>query len=176
MENWHGIMKVVEIKHLDQYGKLLWQQKNVKNMLHAEGEEFILRAVFTGGYVNNTIIPEYYYLGMDNRTTPISADVMVSLLNEPTSTYGYQRQTLSPDGVFEMSQSDSGHWIASSPIMAFRAQNGSWGPVRNVFLTDKDDNTGSLIASAQFDSPIIVNDGESITMRIALMLQDCPTQ
>jgi hypothetical protein len=67
---------------------------------------------------------------------------------------------------------ESSHFVASSPIVAFRAQNGAWGPVSNLFLTNKADNTGSLIASATFEAPITVNEGDSITMRIAVSLRD----
>jgi hypothetical protein len=168
--NWQGLMKVVEVAHLDRNGKTLWQQNNIRNVLHAEGEAFILSAVFTGG-TNNTFIPEYYYLGMDNRTTVYAAQTMSDIYYEPSS-YGYQRQDISSTDSFNITLEDD-HWTASSEIKVFMAVGGTW-EATNVFLTDRDDGDGYLISSAQFESPITVEDGESITMRIALMLRDCP--
>jgi hypothetical protein len=169
---WHGIMKVLDVRHCDRNGKILWQQKNILNLLHAEGEEFILRAAFTGGRISDTI-PEYYYLGLDARSTPLVTDTMDNIIYEPSDQFGYQRQSISSANEFIIAQ-ESGHYIASSPIIAFRASNGSWGPITNLFLTDRQDNAGNLIATTQFDSQISVADGDSITMRIALMLKDCP--
>lgn len=171
--NWHGIMKVLKIQHYDSNGRLLWQQCNIRNMLHTDGQEFLLRAAFTGGRISN-VIPEFYYLGLDARSTVLVGDTMDNVYFEPTSQYGYQRQKVSSAGDFVL-DSEDGHIVATSPIVAFRASNGSWGPVVNLFLTDREDNTGSLISSAKFDSPVTVNNGDSITMRIGLMLQDSTT-
>lgn len=141
-------------------------------MLHLEGESFILQAVFTGGRISE-FIPENYYLGLDARSTILSDDTMDSLAFEPNSQYGYQRQTVSSSGGFIIGE-ENGQILATSPIIAFRATGGSWGPVNDLFLSNTGDNSGTLISSAQFEAPITVADGDFITMRIALMLKDCP--
>lgn len=172
-KNWRGIMKVLHIEHRNRKNELLWQARDLYNVLHLDGEEFLLRAAFTGGRVSN-VIPEYYWLGMDTRYTPIITDTMDDILNEPSSDYGYNRQQISSAGDFTVGTDDS-HWVASSPIVAFRAQNGSWGPVKNLFLTNLETDSGYLIATAPLSSDVTVADGDSITMRIAIMLRDCPT-
>ena len=57
--NWNGIMKVLEIKHW-RNNKIIWERKNIRNILHEEGEGFILSAAFSGGK-ESTVIPDNYY-------------------------------------------------------------------------------------------------------------------
>jgi hypothetical protein len=170
MMAWNGIMKILEISHLNKDGKILWQDTNILNLLHKEGEEFILRAVFTGGQVS-TIIPENYYLGLDNRSIVDAEDSLDDLISEPL-TGGYERQEISSSGDFAVIL-ENNNFIASSPIVAFRATSGTWGPISNLFITDKADNSGSLISTATLSSAITVEIGNSVTMRIGMQLRDC---
>lgn len=167
---WNGIMKVLEIKHRDKNGKTLWEQQNIKNLLHLKGEEFLLRAAFTGGKVSN-VIPENYYLGLDNRSTVTESDVMSDINGEPAFS-GYERQPISSAGDFTVTF-ENGHYQAISPIVAFIAVGGAWGPVQNLILSDQSGSLGTLISTATLETPVNVNDGESVTMRIAMTLKDC---
>lgn len=168
--NWNGLLKVLEIQHLDAQGAILWEQRNILNVLHVDGEEFLLRAAFQGGPVS-TIIPDDYYLGMDNRQAIDVDNNMDDLIGEPAGS-GYERQAISSTNDFSLNF-EQDHFVATSPIVAFRATTGNWGPVSNLFLTDKEDNTGYLIATATLDSAIEVISGDSITARIGLQLRDC---
>ena len=58
---WHGLLKIIEIKHLDKNGNIIWSDKNLKNILHNQGEGYILDATF----VNQSIIPSSYYFGLE---------------------------------------------------------------------------------------------------------------
>ena len=171
-DNWFGIMKILHIQKLDVDGTVLWEQRNVRNLLHLEGEEFILRAAFAGGK-NSIVIPENYYLGLDNRLAPAAANTMDDLIGEPTGG-GYTRQSISSLNDFSINL-DAEHYIATSPIVAFNAISSFWGPVSNLFLTDKEDNTGSLISTAVLETPVALEIGQQVTMRIGLLLKDCPT-
>ena len=51
------IMKVLEINHTNKNGDILYQNKNMGNLLHLAGEEFILKALFGG-----VALPAKYYL------------------------------------------------------------------------------------------------------------------
>lgn len=178
MSNWHGIMKVEHIQHL-RNGEVIWENKNLNNILHSDGEEFILRAAFTGGSVSS-VIPDSYYLGLDNRSVYDVDDTITSLIGEPTGN-GYARQTLSSSGDLTVSQ-ESGHFRATSKIVAFRAEGGSWGPVSNLFLTDLESDEGYLISTVSLsgdpDEPIFITvaDGDQITLRLALTLRDYPVE
>ncbi len=169
-KDWHGIMKVLWIKHWRK-GEVIWQQDNVYNLLHTDGESFVLRAVFTGGQVSS-VIPTNYYMGLDNRSAILEANTLTKLVAEPT-TNGYLRQAMSSAGDFIVTLEGS-NYRATSPIVAFKAVGGSWGPVSNVFLTNTATSTGTLISSAKLDTGISVADGDQITMRIGIVLKDCP--
>ena len=166
------LITIEEIQHLSRTKNILWSKKNLKNVLHLEGEEFILKALFNGGNSPNTFIPDEYYFGLDNRTTLSSEDVMVSLINEPTIA-GYTRQTLSSTIGFTVIEVTTGVIRAQSVILTFQAVGSSWGPVSNLFMTDRADNSGFLIASVATGNTFIVNDGESVTMRMTFGLKDC---
>ena len=169
-KNWHGILRIIEINHTNPNGDVLWSAKNILNLLHQEGEEFILRAAFSGGRVS-TVIPDDYYLGLDNRQAVAALDTMDDLVGEPTGR-GYERQSISSSGDFSINF-EQGHYVATSPIVAFRCNSGSWGPVSNLFITDKSDNSGFLIATAAMPTGVFVNEGESVTMRIGMQLKAC---
>jgi hypothetical protein len=170
----HAI-RIIEIQHLSKNGEVLWEQKNLKNILHTEGEEFLLSAAFIGGKTSNTYIPTSYYFGLDNRATLAAADTMATVAsNGEPSTNGYARSSVSSLSQFTISTNISGYNTATSPIVGFTASGGSWGPVRNLFLTDKSDNSGYLIASVALTTPKTVMAGEAIHARMGLELKDCP--
>lgn len=164
-------MKLIEIQHLDAQGNLISKQNNLLNILHQDGEEFLLRAAFTGGRVSE-VIPDFYYLGLDNRQTIEFDDTMDDLIGEPLSG-GYERQEISSSGDFSINLEQT-HFLATSPIVAFRASSGDWGPVSNLFLTSANDSSGSLISSVALASAVSLSVGQSVTMRIGLTLKDCP--
>jgi hypothetical protein len=168
--NWNGLMKVLEIRHETKDGKLLWKEENLYNLLHTEGEEFILRALFLG-----QPIPANYYLGLDNRITlDVGDDQSTAITNGEPTVNGYVRQSVVSD-IFTISINSNGFNQANSPIVSFQASGGSWGPVRNIFLTNVADASGFLIASAPLTSTIIVSDSEIVSMRLGMALKDCPT-
>jgi hypothetical protein len=169
--NWNGIMRVLEIRHADACGNILWEKSDINNLLHNSGEQFILQALFTGG-PSNSFIPNYYFLGLDNRTALDPADTMTALVGEP-NTNGYVRQPVNSINGFTIDNS-SGSYRATTAIVTFRATGGTWGPVQNIFITDKNDLTGFLIASANLGSPFSLTDGDTISLRLGMTLQDCP--
>lgn len=171
-KDWHGIMKILELKHIDAQGQIISEQNNLRNLLHQGGEEFLLQAAFSGGRVSN-VIPDFYYLGLDNRATVAATDTMDNLIGEPNGG-GYVRQQIASNGDFVVSF-DTDHYIATSPIVAFRATTNGWGPVVNLFLTNTADNSGTLISTVTLQSAISLNIGDAVTMRIGLLLRECGT-
>jgi hypothetical protein len=168
--NWNGLLKVIEVKHIRD-GEVIWEERNLHNLLHQDGEEFMLRAVFQGGPLENPTIPEYYYLGLDNRQSLSIEDTITDLVGEPAGS-GYQRQAVSSETDFAINF-ETDHFVATSPIVAFQATVGSWGPVSNLFITDQNDESGYLIATAPMNSGIEVVAGDSVTRRIGLQLREC---
>lgn len=158
------IMKVIEVCHFNKSGNCLYKNSNINNILHEEGEEFILRVLFGGNS-----IPSQYYLGLDSRSTLSRTDTVGSLSSLEPTTSGYIRQTVDANS-FSFITNNSGNYQANSPVVLFRAVSGSWGPVRNIFLTDQAGYGGKLISSVPLGSNLIVQAGEIISMRIGLAL------
>lgn len=172
MKNWHGIMKIDEIIHKNNDGNILYKEENIYNILHNQGEERILSAVFIGGSANNSFIPANYYLGLDNRATVSVSQTLASLSGEPYGN-GYSRQPASSTTGFTITN-DGTTCQARSNIIIFAATSGSWGPVINLFLTDASSGTsGNLYSTAVLSSPIILSAGETISVRFSLALKNC---
>ena len=177
MSDWHGIMKILWIKHWRD-GEMIWEAENIKNLLHREGESFILRAAFTGGQQSN-VIPANYYIGLDARFALNVEDNLTSLIGEPSGN-GYIRQAVSSNGESEEETGgfvltlEGSNYRVTSPIVAFDAVLGNWGPVNNIFLTDSNTSNGNLISSAALPSTLTVASGDTVTMRFGLVLKDCP--
>lgn len=172
-DNWNGLMKILWLEQRDKDGNVIASQKNIYNMFHTEGEAFLLRAAFVGGS-EQIYVPDNYYFGLDNRTTVAAGDTMDTIStdgNEPT-TNGYLRQSVLSQSQFTP-ELTGGNYRVLSPIVAFSATGGDWGPVRNMFLTDRSDNSGSLIATATLSQPLTVEDGHVVSLRMALSLKDC---
>lgn len=167
---WTGLVRILEIEHRNKMGELLWKDNNLRNVLHVQGESFLLNALFVGGSNPSTVIPSFYYFGLDARSTVSDTDQMADLVNEPNSN-GYQRQSVSSQGVFTVA-SFSGVYQANSPIIQFTGSGGSWGPVTNLFLATTLNTSGILVASVPLTQSLTVNDGEVVSMRMGLSLKD----
>lgn len=171
-KKWPGIMKIEEIIHYDTNNNIKYKDSNIFNILHAEGEDRILRALFTGGPSNNTFIPTNYFLGLDNRGTLSEDQTLSSLIGEPAG-FGYARQPLSSLTGFNIIVSSTSVQ-ARSNVVLFSSTTNSWGPVKNLFLTNVSTGTsGQLYSTAPLNSSVIVAPGESISVRFAMSLKNC---
>ena len=142
--------------------------EKVPNLLHNSGEEFLLRAAFTGGR-SSTVVPDFYYLGLDNRQSVEPEDVMSDVVGEPGGG-GYERRGVSSSGDFSVNF-ESDHYLATSPIVAFRSTVSDWGPVSNLFLMADDGSSQTLISTIVLPNPVVVETGRHITMRLGLSLR-----
>jgi hypothetical protein len=166
MKPWRGIMTVIEMEHLDSSGSVLHREENIRNMLHDSGEDFILKVLFGG-----TPLPANYYIGLDARTSLVASSTISNLYGpEPTSN-SYERQRIQNDN-FSIATSQSGDRRATSPTILFKAIGGSWGPVKNIFLSTGLGYASGvvLVSSASLSRTITVSDGEIITMKMAMSL------
>lgn len=166
------LMYLLEIKHLDCNKSILWESKEIiPNILHRQGQEFLLKGMFNTA--SAVVPPANYYLGLDARLVLSATDTLSSLIAEPNIN-GYARQAVSSFNGFSVALS-GGSFSATSNSVVFSASGGSWGPVRNLFLTNVVNGTsGYLISSAPLGSQRTVNSGESISVRIAVSLSNCP--
>lgn len=159
-------MKVLEISHFNKNGETLYQEKNINNILHSQGEEFMLKILFGG-----LSLPSQYFLGLDSRSTLSASTTMSDLSSLEPSASGYSRQSVAINN-FSFITNGSGNYQANSPVVLFRAVGGAWGPVRNIFLTTQAGYSGYLISTVPLGSNLTVQDGEIVSMRIGLALSN----
>jgi hypothetical protein len=179
MSNWHGLIEILEINHIRD-GEIIWQNFNLKNVLHQQGELYFLQILFANGSAdsmgNTMTVPPLYYFGLDNRSTISVTDTLSSISGEPT-TNNYQRQVANSTTNWTFGTSTNGNNQAKSPILTFGAYGGSWGPVCNLFLTMQpqttDNTNGYLISSVYLgNAAITVIDGDSISLRMSATLSN----
>jgi hypothetical protein len=166
---WNGILKILEFSHFSQDEVLLYREKDIKNTMHFVGEDLILKMLFAGQPV-----PENYYVGLDSRSSIERSQTINQIFGLEPSSNAYSRQAVSSSN-FSIITSSSGARQASSPTLLFRASGGSWGPVRNIFLTTAlgFGANSILISSVPLSTLITVSDGEIVTMRMAMALSSC---
>lgn len=162
------LMKIAELTHLSKSGKVLMRKENIFNIVHISGEEFVLKVLFAG-----ESIPPNYYMGLDSRNSPAASETMADIEGVEPSSAGYERQAVYAED-FDVALNSSGAWQANGPVVSFTAVGGSWGPIKNIFLcTDLDYEQSKLISTAAIGQNLIVQDGETITMRMAMSLSGC---
>lgn len=160
------IMKVLEVSHFNKNGDILYREENLNNILHAQGEEFILKVLFGG-----LALPTQYYLGLDSRSALSASTSMSDLSSLEPSASGYSRQSVAVSN-FSFITNGSGNYQANSPVVLFRAVGGAWGPVRNIFLTTQAGYSGYLVSTVPLGSNLTVQNGEIVSMRIGLALSN----
>lgn len=162
------LMRMVELVHRDASGVVVAEMRDLLNVVHASGEEFMLGVLFAGEPV-----PDFYYIGLDSRESPSALDVMSELDGLEPSANGYERTPVN-SAEFDLELGSSGGLQATGPTVLFRAEGGSWGPVRNVFLcTGLGYGSVALVSSVPIGQEITVQDGETISMRMAMSLSGC---
>lgn len=163
------LLRILEVKHLDVDGSVIWESRDLPNTLHKTGEEYVLQACFCNAVQG---VVDFYYAGMDDRETISVDDTMADVTAEPAA-YGYIRQAISSASGFTVSENiATDHFEAVSGILTFTATGGTWGPVRNLFLATASDEDGILISSVAMDGTHFVSNGQQLTVRIGIRLWD----
>ena len=166
LKNWHGILKIDEFTVFDNE-KIIYQEKNIYNILHQQGELLILNSVFTG----NTA-PSSFYIGLDNRTTLGFTDTLSNLTGEPLGN-GYARQQILPIQL-NISLTSGNNYQVSGPVVNFSATTGILGPVQNLFLTTvSTGNGGILISSARLSESLTLSPPNVASLKFSFALSNC---
>lgn len=168
------LIKIDYFRHLDENNNILYEEKDIKNIIHAKGQEYILSVLFDG-----YSIPENYYIGLDNRSSLQLSDTLETISPVEPASNGYVRQAVEKDQ-FNLTVTSGGDYKADSPIVLFRASGGSWGPVKNIFLASTNGSTTgvssevlqTVISSISLSSEVTVANGESISMKVSLGLEN----
>lgn len=183
-KEWRGLLEIQEIIHKDKNGKVLWQDKNLTNILHNTGEYFLLSTAFAG-----LALPETFYFGLDSRNTltvtggsqgesliyPYIEENVITAVSpngEPSIGNGYYRVGVA-NNVFAVVLEDN-HYRANGPIITFLGSGSGWGPVKNLFMSYVNGSSQDVIlATVPLSQTISINDGEILNARIGLKLRTC---
>lgn len=157
-----NLMTIDEVKYCDSNNDIIWIATNLKNKLHLEGQEFINEVLFNG-----LAVPSNYYVGLDNRTTVNVGDILANVVVVEPATNGYVRKTVNAQSGFTVSYS-SGKWKSLSINLVFNATGGSWGPVKNSFLTAG----GFLISTIVLPIETTLTNGQYFSFRMQFSLGD----
>jgi len=150
--------------------QIIYEETNKKNILHTQGQQQILNALFVGGPTSNMYIPAVYYLGLDNRSSLDAANLLSDVI-EPSGG-GYARQGVSSTTGFTV-QTNGSTAQATTGIVSFSSSTG-WGPVQNLFLTNVGSGTsGILYSSVSLSSAVTLSSDDSVTLKFSLSLGSC---
>lgn len=157
------MLKIIEIQYLDKDGNVVWEKKDLHNMLHNGGEDFILQTVFV-----NPTKPDNYYFRLDARNPQVT-DTIQSINGEPVSNPGYVKIAVPSSGQFQSSVPGQ----VMGPVLSFGA-TGSPYTITNLLLATSADNNlpGVLICTIPLGS-ITIAAGDRITMRMSVTLGVC---
>lgn len=173
---WHGIMILEFIEVLDEFQNVVYRDENITNILHTEGEQYILQLMFNG-----TTPPDFYYFGLCNRSNLTQNDTMASIVGEPIANQqtGYGRAPVTSGGGqqgFTVPVNYQGNMRSQSPLLVYTCNTVPWGPVQNIFMTTKGDNIyggALLISSAKLSLPLSMTPSQTVRMRFSMQLANC---
>lgn len=152
----------------DRIGNLKWEEQQIHNLLHDQGEEDILKAFFSQAYTPTAS----FFIGLEDRITIAEADLLTTLTGEPI-VGGYARQTVNTDATDWAVTQDAGDFQAKSIIVTFTPAGANYPTVRNMFLCDVlSGTTGELFASVALSQSRIVLDGDSLDTDITVKLSE----
>lgn len=149
-------------------GEVIWEETIEENVLHDEGEQFMLQVVFD----EQQSVPANYYIGLDNRASPAEGDALTDLTGEPSGD-GYARQEVPSDNVGWTVSQSAGDYQAASTTETFAASGGDWTSVQQMFLcTTVTGTSGKLIATAALSTARLLKDGDSLQTDITIKLSE----
>lgn len=165
------------IRHFDKYGRLLWEQLGIDNILHDEGEQALLSAYFATAMSGFGAPPANLYLGLDDRVSLAEGDTLTSLSGEPVA-LGYARKAYSTAGTglsgqdFYINQ-PAAYYRADSKVVTFTAVGGVWVSVSKMFLcTVLSGTAGKLISSLALSATRTLQDGDSLNASLNIGMSE----
>ena len=156
------------IRHIRD-GKVIWEDEILENILHDEGEEYILQCAFS----EEVVPPVDFYFGLyDVDPTMAEGDALATHSGDELSGSAYARQPIPSTAVGWTVTQDAGDYEAQSTDETFTASGGAWAAARFLFLATTVDNTGKLIASAQLSADRTLQDGDSLQVSMDIKLSE----
>lgn len=160
-------------------GILIWEQHRQHNLLHYEGEQYVLSAAFNTGLEGYGIAPADLYIGLDSRPIIKPNDTLKTVIEKEPQLPAYARSRIHTNGDFspkwEKPRRES---ISKDPVFTlsasatFLAKDGDIGTVNNYFLTTaKEGINGRLIVSSPLTHPFDFWEGYKLTTEVLISLR-----
>ena len=171
------VLHIAKISHIDKQGNILWEAKNLDNILHDEGEQALLSAYFATTMSGFGSPPASIYLGLDARGSVVEADTLANLSGEPTTKIGYERKALSTAGTGANGQD----FYINQPAAYYRADGKTviytagedWTAVTQLFLcTVLSGTAGKLIATVALSASRTLLSGDSLNASMYIGLSE----
>lgn len=158
-------------------GELEWVDPLMLNILHDEGEQYMLSAAFDTDYTGYGAPPANLYLGLDARGALAEGDTLATVAATEPTTGGYNRQAIPTTTGFTLSQPGTYYQATSTTESFGPATAGGMGTVNNRFLCTHVTATTSgsgqrLIASVALSTARTINDGDTLNTNIILGLSE----
>jgi len=150
-------------------GKVIWEQKDIRNALADEGEKNMLNV-----YFRQTNEPTSFYLRLCNDSL-LETDTLSAVQNEPAGN-GYAPQELGRSVTgFPTIELDSGNYQVVSAVVEFTASGGNIGPVNTAYLATTQDNTGLLICYQALSTSRTVLENDIFRANLTIKVENAST-
>jgi len=151
-----------DIKHI-RNGKVIYEEKNKKNIVPNQGEKAILEVFYRG--IDSIVPNDKFYIGLYNGSIGEST-TLATIPSEPSGN-GYSRQEVERSTTgWPTIELDEGDWRVVSKEIELTASGGSIGPVNGAFIATTLDNSGSLIGAVAMAVERTVIAGDRILFQI----------
>src|SRR5690348_12026888 len=137
------------VQHRNGLGELLWEEKDIPNILHDDGSRHILANSFKTGD-SFAGVPSNDYIGLRSNSAA-ETDTLSSGLTELGAVNGYARNPVSTTTGFALSLISGGYKATSGNVVFTNSAavgTNAWTAAVALFLATTIDNTGKLISSA----------------------------
>ena len=159
------LFSVWDVWCVDKNGRELWRE-HVTNLLHDEGEEFIVKTMFP----ETKSVPTTYYMLIDDRVTIAEADTLPPT-GEP-SVGGYARQPINSDATDFTAVQDSGDWQVTTKTVSWTPSGADLPSVRNLGFAETLNDTGAFISSVALSAPRVVKDGDTLNASMIIKMSE----
>jgi hypothetical protein len=164
-----GWIGLVDFRHIDKDGKVIWEALDQRNALADEGEYAVLDVFLRAGSA-----PAGFFIRLFN-DTPLETDTLADLTGEPAADYGYAAKAVTRDATasgWPTLALDVGDFMATSITVTFTANGGVIGPVTQAILATTSNNAGKLIAYVALSQTRTLADGESLQVTYKIKLSE----
>lgn len=163
----------------NQNGQLIYRENKRPNLLHYEGEQYILSAAFNTAL--EFAVPPVLYIGIDSRNKLTPKDTLATVTKSEMKGASYSRIPIATGGGFIPSwekalvvegKTDDPVFVLNATA-TFTAKGEDMGQVKNYFLaTVAEGSNGLLLVSSSLRKPFDLDKGYKLTVGMSVSLRE----